>query len=90
VYIKCVSVFERVRVGPEAYMWSSWVGEWAWLVLGLSMVLLHHTRHNTARHTFCLTLPHPCVYLCACTAPLLHHLQLHLAPPDSIYNHKLR
>jgi hypothetical protein len=71
MYIKVVWVLKRVRLGTEACMWSSWVGEWAWLVLDLRMVLLHHTRHNTdTGHTS----PPPMRPLVSCTAPLIRHL----------------
>jgi hypothetical protein len=58
-YTKVVWVFDRVRVGTEACMWSSWVGEWAWLVLDLRMVSLHPTRHNTICTEAKLPPPHP-------------------------------
>jgi hypothetical protein len=89
VYIKVVRVFKRVRVGTEACMWLSWVGEWAWLVLGFRMVFLHHTRQDIS--VLNLPPPPPMSPLVSCSAPLLRHLRmhLHLAPYDSIYNHKL-
>jgi hypothetical protein len=68
------------KVGREACMWSSWVGEWAWLVLDLVMVLSHHMRHSTATPCTCSpTHASTCVVLC------VPHSSL-----NSRYNHKLR
>jgi hypothetical protein len=57
--------------------------EWAWLVLGLRMVLLHHTRHDTFVQSHSSTHVSTCVVQCAPPSSPAHAPAL--APYDTIY-----